>query len=99
MFITVFTRAHHFALSLASQIHFSLFSPVSLKSILILLSNGCLVPVNSLFPSGFPDSTLHEVLSHCATCPAHHIALNLIIVIFGVEYKSRGMKLPIMQFL
>ena len=99
MFITVFTRAHHFALSWACRMELSLFNPVSLKSILILPSHERLGLLNSFFPSGFPDSTLHAVLSHCATCPAHHITLNLIIVIFGVEYKSWSMKLAVMQFL
>jgi hypothetical protein len=43
-----------------------------------------------LFPSGFAIKILHEFSLHVpATCPAHRILLDLIIlIIFGEEYKS-----------
>jgi hypothetical protein len=58
----------------------------SLRSILILSSYLNLV---LLFPSVSPTKNVVRIsnLPLCATCPAHLIFLDLIILIYGEEYK------------
>jgi hypothetical protein len=69
-------------------------SPFPLYKILLLHLR--LGRPSGLFPSGFPTNNLHTFLFSPihATCPAHFILLNLIILIkLGEEYKSRSSSL------
>jgi hypothetical protein len=87
-FITVFTRSQHWSLSWSIQsipAH-----PISLRSILILSTHLRLGLPSSLFPSGFPTNILYAFLVYPirATCPAHLIHLDLIIlIVLEEEYK------------
>jgi hypothetical protein len=57
--------------------------PVSLRFILMLSSHLRLGLPSGLLPSGLPNKTLMR-----ATCPAHHILLDLItLTILGEEYR------------
>jgi hypothetical protein len=56
--------------------------PIFRRSILILATHLRLGLASSVFPSGFPTNILHAILfSIRATCPAHLILLDLIILI------------------
>jgi hypothetical protein len=60
------------------------------RPILILSTHLCLSLPSDLLPSGFPTNNLYTFIFFPirATCPAHLIFLNLIIlIILGEEYK------------
>jgi hypothetical protein len=61
---------------------------VSQRSILTLSSCLYLGLLSALFPSGFsPKFYMHFLCPVCATCPTHHILLNLItLIIFSEAY-------------
>jgi hypothetical protein len=76
----VFTRTLHWSLSWAISIQPTPSHPISLSSILILSTNLRLGLPRGLFPSGYPTNILYAFLVSPirATCPAHHILLDLI---------------------
>jgi hypothetical protein len=89
-FITVFTRPYHRSLSEARWIQSTPSKPISLRSILILSYHISLVLPSGLFPSWLiPTKILNSFLIYPmrATCPALRILLDLIILMFGEEYK------------
>jgi hypothetical protein len=84
-FITVFARTLHWPPSWARSVRSIPPHTLTLRYILMLSSHVCLGLPNCLFPSGFP--TKIHVLPMRTTCPAHHILLDLIIlIILGEEY-------------
>jgi hypothetical protein len=81
MFSTAITRANHWSISSARSIH-------SIPSHLFTHIRPHLP--NGLFPYGFPTNIPYAFLFSpiCATCPAHGIILDLVILItLGEEYK------------
>jgi hypothetical protein len=61
-FITAFTRALHWSLSLARSIQSIPSHPISLRSILILSTHLRLGLPSGIFPSGFPTNLLYAFL-------------------------------------
>jgi hypothetical protein len=94
-FNTVFTRALHWSLFWAISIQSTPSHPISLRYTLILSSHLPLDHPSGLFSSGVPTNILHACLFFPirATCPAHLIFLDLIILIILGEV----MKLLIMR--
>jgi hypothetical protein len=86
----VFTRTLHWSLFWARSIQSIPSHPISLKSILILSTHLRLGLLNGLLPSGFHTNILYAFLfsPSRATCSAHLILLDLIIlIILEEEYK------------
>ena len=73
--VAVFTTAHHFCLSWARSIESKPFYPISLRSVLILLSYIRLALPSDLFPSRFPHQNFVCIsfLPVRASCLTHLI--------------------------
>ena len=101
-FITTFTSARHLSLSGARSIQSMPSHPTSWRSILILSSHLRLGLPSGLFLSGVPTKTLYTPLLSPlhATCPAHHIFLDLTTrTILGEVYRSFCSSLRTRSFL
>jgi hypothetical protein len=64
--------------------------PISIRCVLILSTHLRFGLPSGLFPYGFPTNNIYALLFSLirATCPAHLILLDLIIlIILGEEYK------------
>jgi hypothetical protein len=88
-FITAFTRSHHLYRSRTKPIQFTPLHSISTISISIFTNLRLGLP-SGLFPSGFPTNNLYAVLFFLTrtTCHAHHILLDLImLIILGEEYN------------
>jgi hypothetical protein len=87
--ITVFPRARHWTVSRGRRMYFIFKDSNSSRFTLILSSHLRLGLPSGLFPSGLHTESLCEILispTH-TTYLYHLILLDLIVLIFGEEYK------------
>jgi hypothetical protein len=92
-------RVRNWSLSRARLIQYSPSRPVFLRFILILSSHLRLSLPSGLFPSVLPNHNLVRILVYptCATCPAHPILLNLIVLIIFIEECKLWRRIPSWQ--
>jgi hypothetical protein len=90
-FITVFTRALHLYLSWTRPVQSTTLYPISKRSILMLCIHLRLGLPSGLFPPGFSTNNKYAFLFSPirATCTAHLILLEFIILIIQKLYKYK----------
>jgi hypothetical protein len=84
------TGTQHWSLSSVTCIQCTPSHLLALRYIPILSSHLCLVLPTGLYPSGFLTKILYTSPVH-ATCPTHHILLDLVtLIILGEVYKLKS---------